>query len=100
MQNEFLEKCDQLVNKLNQLEVNKRVSLQQIKSCNEELVELLGELEKIDIPVVDGNKVFNLTIDQSKLGNYQYVHELNEKLPLALQNLESFGLKLVNQIQI
>lgn len=100
MQNEFIEKCDELTAKLNKLEVSKNVSLEQIKNCSEELKELINKLEQIDVPVVDGEKVINLTIDQSKLGNYQYVHELNSKLPLILEKLEKIGIELINQVNI
>lgn len=99
MQSEFIEKCDELTAKLNKLEVSKNVSLEQIKNCTDELKVLINKLDTIDVPIVNGEKVINLSIDQSKLGNYQYVHELNTKLPLILEKLEEIGIELINQVR-
>lgn len=100
MQNEFLQKCDELTSKLNKLEVSRTVSLEQIKICSEELKELIAKLNSLDIPIVNGEKVISLTIDETKLGNYMYIHDLNSKLPLILSKLEEIGINLINQVNI
>lgn len=100
MQSVFLEKCDELTAHLNKLEVSKSVSLEQIRICSEELKTLIEKLNSIDVPIVNGERVINLSIDTSKLGNYQYVHELNQKLPLILEKLEEVGISLINQVNI
>lgn len=100
MQSEFLEKCDELTAHLNKLEVSKSVSLEQIRICSEELKTLIEKLNSIDVPIINGERVINLSIDASKLGNYQYVHELNQKLPLILERLEEVGINLINQVNI
>lgn len=100
MQSEFLEKCDELTAHLNKLEVSKSVSLEQIRICSEDLKTLIEKLNSIDVPIINGERVINLSIDTSKLGNYQYVHELNQKLPLILERLEEVGINLINQVNI
>ena len=100
MQSEFIEKCDELTAKLNKLEVSKNVSLEQIKNCSEELKGLIAKMDTLDVPIINGEKVINLNIDPTKLGNYQYVRELNAKLPLILEKLEQTGIALINKINL
>lgn len=100
MQSEFLKQCDQLTAQLNKLEVSKNVALEQIKNCSEDLRVLVDKLNSIDIPVVNGEKVIDLNIDTTKLGSYQYIHELNTKLPLMLEKLETVGIDLISKVNI
>lgn len=100
MQTNFIERCDELTAQLTKLEISKSVSLEQIKNCSEELKVLIDKLETIDIPIVNGEKVMNLNIDKTKLGNYQYIHDLNSKLPLILKKLEEVGMDLINQLSL
>lgn len=97
---EFIEKCDELTVKLNKLEVSRNVSLEQIKIQTGELKELISQLENIDVPIVNGEKVMTLSIDSTKLGSYQYIHDLNMKLPLILEKLESTGMELIEKVSL
>lgn len=97
---DFIAKCDELTYKLNKLEVSRNVALEQIKIQTAELKELINQLEGIDVPVIDGNKVLDLTIDSTKLGSYQYIHDLNMKLPLILEKLEEKGMELINMVDM
>ena len=78
------------------MEVQKRVAMEQIKNSIEKTTELVEELNKMDVPVIDGTPVINLKIESANLGNTRYVSQMLSILPETLKHLEEVGNKLID----
>lgn len=96
MKSEFITRCTELNEKVAEMEVQKRVAMEQIKRSIESTTKLVEELNKLDVPVVNGERVINLKIESANLGNTRYVSQMLTILPEMLKKLEDVGNDLIN----
>lgn len=96
MKSEFITRCTELNEKVAEMEVQKRVAMEQIKSSIESTTKLVEELNELDVPVINGEHVVNLKIDPANLGNPRYVSQMLSILPGILKHLEEVGNGLID----
>lgn len=96
MKSEFIKRSTELNERISEMEVQKRVALEQIKNSIEATTKLVNELNDLDVPVINGTPVINLRIDPANLGNTRYVSQMLSILPETLKHLEEVGNKLID----
>ena len=96
MKSEFIKRSTELNERISEMEVQKRVALEQIKNSIETTTALVNELNALDVPIVNGAPVINLNIDPANLGNTRYVSQMLSILPEALKHLEKVGNELID----
>ena len=96
MKSEFIKRSTELNERISEMEVQKRVALEQIKNSIETTTNLVNELNALDVPVVNGVPVINLKIEPANLGNTAYVSQMLCILPETLKHLEKVGNELID----
>lgn len=93
---EFLKKSEELKQKVSEISVRKQVAYTKVMDAQKELVKDIENLKSLEIPVINGEKIFDFDIDVNKLGDYMYVKKLCEILPACLAKIEQTGTELID----